>query len=346
MAKEWYLMGNPQIYNGGFESEEWFNYAQEGFQEMLDTTMLRDNVEFINSNFSVIVPGNAIIQSVTPDTTLKAEDRQILVPIGTLQKYSYIRFNGEIWLIASEPYNNKFYEKAVLKICRNQLRWQNPTTKEIFAYWYWMEDVTRYSSGVFNEKIFSIYDKQYHLMLPYDENTQRLHDGNRFMMEFSADTPLIYELTKFDGLTGNNKSVKVLNLTLTQTDYDKDKDNVDLMLCDYYTTQDSSRNETDNGCKMYTRIDYKTEEIKISSFENFVAVFYDDKGNIIDGEDYEWTISNNDFDVSNLILSTNENNIKITVKNNKELIGKTFDLNIVSFEEILATLTIRIVALW
>ena len=101
MAVDWYLMDQPPIYNGGFEGEEFFAYAQDGFKEMLDTTMLCDNVEFINSDFSVITPGKAIIQSVTPDTQLKAEDRQILVPIGTLQTYSYIRFEDEIWIIAS-----------------------------------------------------------------------------------------------------------------------------------------------------------------------------------------------------------------------------------------------------
>lgn len=103
MATEWYLMDQPPIYNGGFEGEEFFAYAQQGFQEMLDTTMLCDNVEFINSDFSVIVPGKAVIQSVTPDTQIGTEDRQILVPIGTLQKFAYVRFEDDIWIIASEP---------------------------------------------------------------------------------------------------------------------------------------------------------------------------------------------------------------------------------------------------
>ena len=348
MAKKWYLMVNPQIYNGGFEGEEWFNYAQEGFQEMLDTSMLCDNVEFINSDFSVIVPGKAIIQSVTPDTYLKAEDRQVLVPIGTLQKYAYIRHDGYIWLLASEPYNNKFYEKATLKICRNQLRWQNPATKKIYDYWYWCEDVTRYSSGVFNDRIFSTYDKQYHLMLPYDDNTQRLHDGCRFMMELSGDTPLVYEVTKFDGITGNNKTIKVLNLTLTQTDYDKSRDNVELRICDYYTTQENSINETDNGCTMYSRIDYENDEIKLSSYETFCAVFYDDKDNLIeqDTNNYSWSISNNNFDLKNLKITYKDNTVKIAVNNNRDLIGQTFKLNLLLYGAITATLTIRIVALW
>ncbi len=107
MAVDWYLMDQPPIYNGGFEGDEFFAYAQDGFKEMLDTTMLCDNVEFINSDFSVITPGKAIIQSVTPDTQLKAEDRQILVPIGTLQTYSYIPKQQQKTKIPSQPRKNK-----------------------------------------------------------------------------------------------------------------------------------------------------------------------------------------------------------------------------------------------
>lgn len=349
MAKEWYLIGNPQIYNGGYEGEEWHNFAQDGFQEILDTTMLCDDVEFINSDFSVVVPGKAIIQSVTPDTHLKAEDRQILVPIGTLQPYSYVRHEGEVWLIASEPYNNKFYEKATLKICRNALRWQNPKTKEIFSYYYWSEDVTRYSSGVFNSRILTTYDKQYSLMLPMDKNTQKLHDGMRFMLELSDETPLVYKLTKYNGITGNNKNIKILYVVLTQTVYDPDRDSVELMIADYNTTQEDSKHEDLTDEVYNAKIEYKSDTITVSSFGKFTAKFYDDElKDLEEPPEYEWLLTNYDFDDSNLVCSYQDNMIKIAVKNNRELIGKTFDLNIVlpDTEEVLATLNITITALW
>ena len=340
MAKEWYLMNTPPIYNGGFEGEEWVNYAQEGFQEMLDTTMLCDNVEFINSDFSVIVPGKAIIQSVTPDTKLKAEDRQILVPIGTLQKYAYIRFEGDVWLIASEPSNNKFYEKAVLKICHNQLRWQDTETKEIINYWYWCEDITRYSPGIFQGNIIVKYEKQYSLMLPMDKTTRKLHDGMRFILEFSGDTPLVFKLTKFDGITGNNKNVKILNLSLTQTVYDEDRDNTDLMIADYYENNNVA---SDYNCE----INYESDEISLSSFGKYTAAFTNDNGSILENVDFRWEIMNNAFDISNLVCTYQDNTIKIVVKNNSELIGEKFDLSIVSPDDVvLATLPITITALW
>lgn len=339
MATEWYLMDQPPIYNGGFEGKEFFSYAQQGFQEMLDTTMLCDNVEFITSDFSVIVPGKAIIQSVTPDTQLKAEDRQILVPIGTLQKFAYVRFEDDIWIIASEPSNNKFYEKAVLKICRNNLRWQDSITKEIFDYWYWCEDITRYSSGTFAGNIVVKYDKQYHLLLPMDSHTKKLHDGMRFILELSDDIPLVFKLTKYDGLTGNNKNVKLLNISLTQTVYDKDRDNVDLMIADYYEEKTVSP-------KYQCNINYMSDEIALASFGEFDAIFRNEIGETVEAN-YSWKISDNDFDIENLVCSYQDNKIKIVVKNNRDLIGKDFTLNVISEEdEIYASLKITIVALW
>lgn len=342
MSAEWYLINPPQIYNGGFEGEEFHAYAREGFQEVLDTTMLCDDVEFINSDFSVIVPGKAIVQSVTPDTQLKAEDRQILVPIGTLQSYSYIRFEDNVWLIASEPSNNKFYEKAVLKICNNQLRWQDPETKQLFNYWYWCEDTTRYSSGIFEGNVVVKYDKQYSLMLPLDLNTRKLHDGMRFMLEMSNDIPLVYKLTKFDGITSNNKTVKILKLSLTQTVYNEATDNVDLMIADYNIDTSESFDK-----KYDCKITYKSDRIRLSSFEKYAVTFYDDDKNIVNDIEYHWEVSSDEFDIDDLVLTTDGNFVKVKVKNKTELIGKKFNLNVVRlFDTILASVVITIDALW
>lgn len=346
MAKEWYLIGNPQVYNGGYEGQEWNNFAQDGFMETLDTTMLCDNVEFINSDFSVVVPGKAVIQGVTPDLRIKAEDRQILVPIGTLQPYSYIRFDGEVWIIASEPYNNKFYEKAILKLCRNQLRWQNPETKEIFEYWYWVEDASAYNSGIYNGKLLTTYDKIYGALLPMDKNTRKLRYGMRFILEFSDDVPLVYKITNFNGVVGNNKNIKLLSIVLMQTVYVPDRDNVDLMIADYYTTQEDSKQEDLDDDSFNTKIEYTSDEIKLSAFGKFTARFYDDDMKELETyPEYSWAVDC-DF-AESLTLSYSANTVKIIVPNDEELVGRTFDLSIVSGNEtILATLTITIVALW
>ena len=337
-------MSSPPIYNGGYEGEEWVNYARDGFDELLDTSMLCDNVELITSDFSVITPAKAVVQSVTENTALKLEDRQILVPIGTLTGeivYSYVRFDGVVWLIDSEPTNNKFYEKAPLKLCNNQLRWQDSETKIIKEYWYWAEDVTRYSSGVFKGNLVIQYDKQYSIHLPMDIHTRKLHDGMRFMMEKSDDMPLVCKLTKFDGITGNNKTVKVLKLTLTQTVYDKEVDNADLMIADYY-----ARSPESESVEYNCRIDFKSDEIAVSSFGEFTAFLTDNEGSEIDTP-IVWNITSDEFDVSCLkITDKGSNTIRIAVKNDKSLIGKTFDLNATLDENILAIVKVSIIPLW
>lgn len=344
MAKEWYLMDSPPIFNGGYEGEEWENYARQGFQEMLDTTMLCDHVEFINSDFSVIVPGKAVIQSVTENTAIKMEDRQILAPIGTLSRYAYVRFNGVVWLIDSEPSNNKFYEKAPLKLCNNQLRWQDPKTKKILEYWYWCEDVTRYGTGLYEGNVVVTFDKQYVLHLPHDPNTNMLHDGMRFMLEKSGGIPLVYKLTKFDGITGNNQNVKILKITLSSTVYDDQVDNAELMIADYYERkpQDHVEHSEEYDC----RIDFESDQIMLSSSEEYKAVFFDKWKNKVD-VDFHWTITDNDFDVDKLKLSEDGDTVKISVKNDKSMIGKSFRLNVaLSNDAVVASVEVKIIPLW
>lgn len=337
MATEWYLMDEYPIYNGGFEGDEFTAYAQQGFQEMLDTTMLCDNVEFITSDFTTIDKGQAVIQNVTSDTQIKADERQILAPVGTLAKYSYVRFEGDVWLIASEPSNNKFYEKAVLKICHNQLIWQDKVTKQIYKYYYWSEDTTRYSSGTYMGSVIIKFDKQYHIMIPADTATTALKYDMRFMLEIAGGVPLVFKLTKFDGITGNNQNVKLLNITLTENVYDAKRDNAELMIADYY--EDESVPVV-VGCK----IDYESDKIPISSQGRFFANF--GTNTEIGANDFQWQISDNDFNISNLILSYDGYQIRIIVKNNKELIGKHFTLAVVYGEEVYAKLDVEIIALW
>lgn len=344
MAKEWYLMDKPPIYNGGFEGEEWINYAKDGFDELLETSMLCDSVELISSDFSIITKTNAIIQSVTENTVLKLEERQILVPIGTLtgeQIYAYVKFDGVMWLISSEPTNNKLYEKAPLKLCNNKLRWQDSETKLIKEYWFWVEDTTRYSSGVFKGNVVIQYNKQYSIQLPFDYNTQKLHDGMRFMLEKSNDMPLVCKLTKFNSVTGNFKTIKVLNLTLTQTVYDANVDNIDLMIADYYERGSESESE-----EYKCRIDYKSSEIQLSSFSDYSAFLYDDSGNQIN-EKITWVIDDYDFDIKLLSLTDKgDNTIRVSVKNDTSLLWKTFSLNATLNDNVLAKVEITITPLW
>ena len=51
MPIEWYLMKQP-TYNSGFEGDEFANYAQDGFEEILESE-LADDIEIFEKTLSL-----------------------------------------------------------------------------------------------------------------------------------------------------------------------------------------------------------------------------------------------------------------------------------------------------
>lgn len=81
--------------------------------------------------------------------------------------------------------------------------------------------------------------------------------------------------------------------------------------------------------------------------KKYSATFYDNEHNVVDDIEYHWGISDNDFDEKDLVLTTGDNFVKVTVKNNRDLVGKQFHLNVLSsVDTILASVVITITALW
>lgn len=65
MAKSWYLMARL-LFNSGYEKDEFENYSQDGFAEVLESFISSD-IEVYNQNFTLLQSLKAIIQNVTAD---------------------------------------------------------------------------------------------------------------------------------------------------------------------------------------------------------------------------------------------------------------------------------------
>ena len=65
MAKSWYLMNRP-LFNSGLEKEEFENYSQDGFSELLESFISSD-IEVYNQNFTFLQSLKAVVQNVTAD---------------------------------------------------------------------------------------------------------------------------------------------------------------------------------------------------------------------------------------------------------------------------------------
>lgn len=84
MPTEWYLMKRP-LFNSGYESDEFQNFAQDSFEEILESFIAKD-IEIYEKSLSVEpVVTRAIVQNVTGDVYNNSYQRQLLCRIGTLR---------------------------------------------------------------------------------------------------------------------------------------------------------------------------------------------------------------------------------------------------------------------
>ena len=146
MPIEWYLMKQP-TYNSGFEGDEFANYAQDGFEEILESE-LADDIEIFEKSLSVEpVKTRAIIQGVTSDTYNNSVMRQFICRIGTLRAGQYIKARGQYWMVYSLPDNNKMYEKAIAWQCKYSIYFISPITGKAVEYPVYDINSTQYGSG-------------------------------------------------------------------------------------------------------------------------------------------------------------------------------------------------------
>jgi hypothetical protein len=213
LSQDWYLLtASPPVFNSGFEQEEFDNYATEGFNELLSSP-LSDSVVLSNSDLTINTTIKAIVQNTTSDSDVDSLDRQILATIGTIQTGKYITYRNKVWLITGLVDNNKIYEKAIIKFCQNQLKWQNSSGTIITRHAV-VEKPTNTSLN--DGTVITTSDKQYSIKLPFDSETQNLFVDKRFLLEKSNGVPLAYRLTSYDGVSSNYGQGGILNIGLTQ----------------------------------------------------------------------------------------------------------------------------------
>lgn len=340
MSKEWCTMQKSPRYNGGVEREEFTYYAQDGFDEYILTTHLGKDILLCSGEFTLkegyeynfdgdmdcfenknSIVDKGVIQSIQSDSEVSSETCQVLTRIGTLKNYHYIVYEGEIWLIASQPRSNDVYEKTVLKICNNVLKFQDKLGN-IHYYPYWCEEASSYGNGENTSKTMTVISDQFNISLPLDDSIRELYQNKRFSLFKVNSIPRCYELTGIDFASGLYKDIKIAKLGLTACEYDPNKDRTDLMLCDYFepNTDTPTNNPTITGS---CEISYKSNPtIKCGgNAKKFNCVFKDDSGNII--------VFPNDIKVKWTIESTFEENKLNIVKQDDYITFKVTDESLI-----------------
>lgn len=238
---EWYLINPQPTLNSGFEKDEFTDYTQDGFDELLTETQLGKNIKFCKGkfdgeNFEIEVDGEGIVQSETPDAYTQGYKRQLLTRIADkVADYKYIKYDGAIWLIMTEPADNCIYDKCVLHQCNYILKWQN-TNKDIIYCPASIENASQYNTGEEGNKILMLGYNQLMAYISIDDDTVVIDRNLRLFVDYNKVNPIPYKVTRPDTVAFSYGKNRVMCLVLTEDQYNPKTDSIENWLCDYFQT--------------------------------------------------------------------------------------------------------------
>lgn len=236
-SKTWYRMTRP-LFNSGFEDDEFWAYGQDGFQELLDSAIGSDVLIYDKSIQKEPITVRAIVQNKTSDVYNSTVVRQILCNIGVLKCGQYVECEGAMWLVSALPDNNRIYEKAVLWKCKHTIRFISPLTGEIVKYPVYSTNSTQYGTGELEKTYMTVGEDQHLIYIPYNEETIKLDDQFRFLMDKNRESPSAYRITRVDPVSyavGDERNEDgLIQWAVLQTQFNEATDSKELMIADYF----------------------------------------------------------------------------------------------------------------
>jgi hypothetical protein len=352
MAVSWYIMNTNHDTVSGFETDDFENFAKDGFEEALNSAMA-ESVEICNYDLSVRTPMRVIMNGKVQDTKLNSISRQMLSPIGSCRAGQYVYYKDRYWIIVGLEDDNGIYEKSVLALCNYYLTWLNDRN-QVVQRWANITSASQYNTGETSDEYSHIRSDQLMLIMSNDEESLILPHRKRFVIDkrcklyeksFAPDVkvdtskPIItYFITRTDNILYDYQSSGHAEYMLTQEEQHENDgyyvvDGKGYWLCDIPVEKD---NETPTlSCEIVCE-----EPIIYSGLEPtvFLAKFYDEDGKEIMASP-QWSI---DCDYSSdLHIEYVDNSISISV-NNEKLLNKSFELSLSAFGYETASLNVTI----
>lgn len=355
MATEWYLMDSPYNQVSGFESEDFDDFGEEGFLEVLDSKVAV-TVEISNYDLSETVTKRVVIMNNHQDTKLKTLSRAMLAPIGSCKAGMYVKYKDRYWLIVGLVDDNKVFEKAILLVCNYKLSWINNDGK-IIERWANIESASQYNNGESNMIYYFVRSDQLMVYMPDDRESLLLDSGMRFIIDkrcavyekdfdestiMNVDNPLIvYKVTRSDTVLDNYTDSGILGFIMTQTEqHDSDGyyivDGKGYWLCDIPNVKDTPPS---NHFDIVSDTDTVYIDLEPSIF---TATFFDSNGNEIKKHlpSFDFGVESSFIDKLNI---QSVNNSIIVSTSDYKLNNKSFKLvlNADGYGEISKVITIR-----
>lgn len=257
-SKSWYRMTHP-LFNSGFEDDEFWAFGQDGFQEVLDSSIGSDVLIYDKTITTEPQQVRAIVQQKISDVYNSTIVRQVLCNIGILRCGQYIKYDGSFWLVCSLPDNNRIYEKAVLWKCKHSIRFVSPLTGEIVEYPVYSTNSTQYGTGEADKTQMTVGEDQHLIYIPYNEETIMLDTHTRFLMDKNKINPTAYRITRVDPVSyavGNEFAEDgLIQWAVLEDQFNAATDNAELMIADYYISVPGGKEETSGASVHITLTD-------------------------------------------------------------------------------------------
>ncbi|MGV2885481.1 Ig-like domain-containing protein [Paenibacillus taichungensis] len=204
---------NGENYYSGFERNHFDEYAQNGFNELLDISPESYVVDINDQKLK------AIIQQTTKDNIL-----QILGNENSFEAGDIVNHKNEKYLIMLKPQFNQMYQKSKMEMCNIDLKWIDDKG-EIKSYPSVFYFNTRSNFGVEEDKTLSLPDGRRQTVLPENEDTVKLKRDARFIIGGEAFKVIDNDYVSDQGL---------VNLSFKSDSINTTTDNVELGIADYH----------------------------------------------------------------------------------------------------------------
>ena len=253
--------------------------------------------------------------------------------------YYYDKSRKQYWILTELFEVNHIHYSGKLTLCNWVLKWQDEDGNIIE---YPCQDInsTQYNSGEFGNQTLTLGSAQHMATVQATPDTIALKSPRRFFI--SRDNMIPFKITQNDTVS-NLYGSGLCKITLTQDQLNEAVDRPDLGLCDYIQEKPSQTPENpDETLDLFAEI-VGSNTLKIGLNRTYSVVFKDRCGDIVNDVDFEWCVES-DFEVNTDILSNKD--IRISVKNDKSLIGKELKLKILIGETIISFMKVQVTGLY
>lgn len=255
----------------------------------------------------------------------------------------YVELWDEIFIITQTRVQNTLNKTGYMMLCNNLFRWQD-FDGSIIEKWGVLDSGV-YSTTIRGEKDLKYLNKQYKIIFPLDEDTEKLFIDKRLAVDtmydrFGKQILNVYQITGFDSTSESfGKGGHILYLNIRSDEYNSNTDNIELRICDYKTISEDTENpENLLNCEIVG-----SDYIRIGTSRKYKSGFFDVEGNEVSEIVPSWEYINETEGIT--ATTCDDGRFEVVVNDDRSLVGNSVEIGLSADGYISTNKTISIIGL-